>query len=118
MDRERRLRRSADFAAVYQHGRSWSQPLLAVRARSNDLPDSHVGFSVGRRVGSAVVRNRVRRRLREIARQVRLRSGFDVVVIARPAAAEARFDELADAVRSLMRRARLLAERAAEGREA
>jgi ribonuclease P protein component len=59
-------------------------------------------------VGKAVVRNRVRRRLREIARSLPLAEGFDVVITARPEAAGAAFRELKAETELLLRRARLL----------
>jgi ribonuclease P protein component len=108
MQRANRLRRRNDFAAAYQRGRAWSNDLLAVRARPNGLPLSRFGFAVGKRVGKAVVRNRVKRRLREIVRSLHPVGGWDVVIIARPAAADADFASLSAAVRSLFSRARLV----------
>jgi ribonuclease P protein component len=62
----------------------------------------------GKRVGNAVVRNRVRRRLREIGRQLPIRPGLDLILGARPAAATATFADLTAAVRDLLRRAKAL----------
>lgn len=109
MRRANRLRRRNEFTAAYQRGRAWSNDLLAVRALANGLPHSRFGFAVGRRVGKAVVRNRVKRRLREIVRALDPAGGWDVVIIARPAAATADFAALTAAVRSLFGRAGLLA---------
>lgn len=108
MQRANRLRRRSDFAAAYQRGRGWSNELLAVRALANGLPLSRFGFAVGKRVGKAVVRNRVKRRLREIVRSLHPVGGWDVVIIARPASADADFASLSAAVRSLFGRARLV----------
>lgn len=108
MQRANRLRRRNDFAAAYQRGRAWSNELLAVRVLANGLPLSRFGFAVGKRVGKAVVRNRVKRRLREIVRSLHPAGGWDVVIIARPAAADVDFASLGAAVRSLFGRARLL----------
>ncbi len=71
-----------------------------------------VGISAGKRVGGAVVRNRVRRRLRAIVRAElpAWRDGFDAVFAVRAPAADAAFPELAGAVRILARRARLIRE--------
>lgn len=78
-----------------------------------------MGLSVSRKVGGAVRRNRVRRRLREIFRSTRttLPGGADIVVSARPAAAEAAFEELYEEfVRALVILSRRLATKdAAEG---
>ena len=71
---------------------------------------ARVVFSVSRRVGGAVVRNRVKRRLREVMRRmlVDITSGYDLVVTARPDAANATTATLEQELRALLRRARLL----------
>lgn len=76
-------------------------------AVANDLDHSRVGITVSGRVGKAVVRNRVRRRIREALRESwdRIAPGLDLVVIARAAAAEASWEEITQAVRTLLQRA-------------
>jgi len=71
---------------------------------------TRIGFSVSRRVGGAVVRNRVKRRLREVIRRklARIAPGYDLVIIARPGAADARMETLEQDVEVLLARARLL----------
>ncbi len=85
------------------------EPLLALALR-NEVGTTRMGFTVSTKVGNAVVRNRVRRRLRELYRQRRsaLPSGVDVVLVARrgaPAADFARlssaFDQISSRLRSL-----------------
>jgi ribonuclease P protein component len=107
MQRERRLRKSSDFAAARRHGRSWADPLLVLIARRNGADVSRVGFAVGRRVGNAVVRNRIKRRLRTLTRPVDIADGWDLVFIARRDAAISSFPELARAVSRLLRRSRV-----------
>lgn len=82
--------------------------MLLSRALSpNGLREPRLGFTVTKKIGSAVVRNRIRRRLREAARQVfpdGALSGFDYVAIARPAALTADFSALLDDMkRALLR---------------
>jgi ribonuclease P protein component len=67
------LRRRADFDRVFAHGRHNSGRLLAVRSVPNEEAWTRYGFSVSKRVGKAVTRNRVRRRLRELMRSLTLR---------------------------------------------
>jgi ribonuclease P protein component len=109
MHAQHRLRESAAFDRARKRGRSWSSSLLALSAVRNDLDVTRCGFVVSRRVGKAVVRNTVRRRLREIVRRLlaQLPPGWDLVLSARPAAAAATYLELEETVRALLDRAPL-----------
>ena len=92
--RRQRLSRSADFDRVYREGRSHANRHLVVYAfpRGDDVAgaDARLGVSVGRKVGGAVERTRVKRLLREAfwAAAGELPEGHDFVVVARPPAAE------------------------------
>lgn len=106
-----RLRDRADFAAIRQRGRRWRDDLLILNAmpRGANGP-SRYGFVVSRRIGNAVSRNRVRRRLRAVVRGHldQLARGYDVVVIARPGIAEVSYAVLEAAMLDLLRLARLM----------
>ena len=80
------LRESRQYASVYNEGRSWANNSVVVKALPNRLILSRYGFSISRRVGKAVARNRVKRRLREILRTTPIKPGWDIIFIARPAA--------------------------------
>ncbi len=111
MRREFRLRRGADFERVRANRRSWAHPLLVCSlAPAPDPGSTRVGFIVGRRIGNAVTRNRVKRRMREAVRSLypRLRSGHDLVLIARPPAAFASVSDLEAAIMTLAQRAGLV----------
>lgn len=88
-----RLSRSADFDRVYREGRSHASRHLVVYAfpRSSEREDEpRLGVSVGRKVGGAVERNRMKRLLREAfwASAESLPDGYDFVLVARPDAGE------------------------------
>ena len=102
------MRRRTDFDRVFQQGRHNSGRLLAVRSVPNDVTLSRYAFAIPKRVGGAVVRNRVRRRLREILRATALHEGFDVVISVRPEAASSTFDGLRQELTTLLKRSRLL----------
>ena len=93
---------------MFQRGRHNSGKLLSVRSVSNEQSLSRYAYAISKRVGIAVVRNRVRRRLREALRALPLREGFDVVISVRPEAAKASFWALKTELTLLLRRARLL----------
>ena len=80
------------------------------RSVPNQLPHNRYGFITSKRLGNAVVRNRVRRRLREGVRSLAVRPGSDVVVSARAPAAQADYHELKRAVANLFARAGILTE--------
>ena len=94
-----RLTRSQDFGLVVRRGRRAGRPRLVVHALTPDVPtldSSKVGFVVSKAVGNSVVRHRVSRRLRAVAREQlhRLPDTADLVLRARPEAADAPFDRL------------------------
>jgi ribonuclease P protein component len=98
------LRRRADFEAIGRGGSARSTRLLVLRTLRTDRSETRVGFSTPRTLGGAVQRNRVRRRLRELVR-TRLEGidpGWDLLLIARPAAAEATHAELGAALDALV----------------
>ena len=68
--REARLVRKSEFDAVYSPGKRRSNAHFTVFLRANELPLSRFGFSIKKALGGAVVRNRMRRRLREIVRSI------------------------------------------------
>jgi ribonuclease P protein component len=103
-----RLTKRRDFAAVYRKGRALAHPLVVLRLLPNQLPYSRYGFVVSKTVGKAVVRNQVRRRLREGIRTLLVEPGWDIVVIARPKAAAADFHTLRRATAGLLSRAKVL----------
>lgn len=85
LPRKHRLTRTSDFQRVRREGRSWADRLLVLSRTPNDLQVSRFGFSVSRRIGGAVARNRIRRLMREVVRLQcdRVAPGWDVVFIAR-----------------------------------
>ena len=107
MRREERLTRNGDFARVYDQGKSWANKLLVMRAFPTGREQSRVGFSVSKRVGNAVVRNRVKRVLREAVRLSDWKTGWDVVFIAHTGTAMCDSDEIGQAVEELAQRSNM-----------
>ena len=109
MQRELRLTGSKRFLEARREGRGWANRLLVLKVIPNDLDRSRFGLTLSKRVGSAVVRNKVKRRLREILRLTPVNAGWDIVLIARKAASSADYVQIKLATEDLLRRAKLLA---------
>jgi ribonuclease P protein component len=114
MRKKYRLRDNAGFQRLRREGKTWRHPLLVVSILPNQLEYSRFGFAVGRRIGKAVERNRVKRRMRESVR-IRMKkgeiaAGWDVVFIARRPIQRASFHQVDEAIGLMLRRARLLSE--------
>jgi ribonuclease P protein component len=103
------LRRKADFDALARGGTVRSTPLLVLRTMRTNGATTRVGFSTSKSLGGAVQRNRVRRRLRALVRDRygELGTGWDLLVIARPAAAQASFADLREAFAALLGRSEI-----------
>jgi ribonuclease P protein component len=113
--RDQRLRNSRDFSAVHRRGKSYANDLLVLRCLRTDGSETRFGFAVGKKLGGAVVRNRVKRRLRAATANATFAPGWDVVVIARPLAASRDFAALSSGLFALLKKARLLVADAGEG---
>jgi ribonuclease P protein component len=102
--REARLVRRGEFDAVYRAGRRRSSSHFTVFLRANEMPESRFGVSIKKALGGAVVRNRIRRRLREIVRCHRseIPAGWDIVIHPKSAVDKAPFAELTEELLRLL----------------
>ena len=104
------------FRRLYRKGHTCANRYLAVYCRKNGSMHNCIGLTVNAKLGCAVRRNRMRRRLREIYRlnEGRFRRGYDIVVVARSRAMDAPYAELEKAYLALAEQLSLLQDEAQE----
>lgn len=110
MKRQYRLRRAEDYARLRREGRKHRHPFFVVSFVLNDLPHNRYGFIIAKRVGKAVVRNRIRRLARETVRLLHrnLTPGYDVVIIARSSVVGESFQAVQNVLEEIFRRAGMI----------
>jgi ribonuclease P protein component len=101
-----RLRTAAEFDRVFRRGQRFDGALFVLVAAANDAGHDRLGLAVSRRVGGAVTRNRVRRLLREIFRNLErgARPGADLVILGKPELARSSLEEIGRELHARVRR--------------
>ncbi|MBR0508375.1 MAG: ribonuclease P protein component [Clostridia bacterium] len=109
MDRSYSLKRHKEFRYTYARGRAQSTPLCTLIYAKSRNETVRIGFSVSKRVGNAVQRNRAKRRMRACVASMlpHFTGGFNVIFVAKPEVLDAPFAELTAQMGSLIRRAGL-----------
>ncbi len=111
LPKENRLKKKKDFERVIKKGKFFRDDFLVLKKIKNDLPLTRVGFIVSQKVSKkAVLRNKVKRKLREVVRASlgKIKSGYDVIFFTRKGIEEKEFAELKNSVEGLLKKARLL----------
>ncbi|MEK4848938.1 ribonuclease P protein component [Paenibacillus sp. FSL H7-0756] len=111
MRKSLRLRNRADFSRVYRHGKSFANHQYVVYwFPRREVERFRVGISVSKKVGNAVVRNRMRRLVKEIVRhhEAEIAGNLDIVFIVRKGALSKDYAELEKSVLHVLRKAKLL----------
>lgn len=112
MKRAVTLKENYEFRRLYQRGRSAASGTMVLYCRKNKLGRNRLGLTASTKLGHAVVRNRCRRRLREVYRlnTPQLKQGYDMILVARSRTADAPWRELNSAFLKLCRKLELLEE--------
>lgn len=104
------LKKNSDFRRLYSKGSCAVNRYMAVYCRKNRTGENRLGYTVSTKLGHAVTRNRVRRRLREIYRlnSASLKKGVDIVIVARSRCVGAEYSAMEQAFLSACRELKLM----------
>lgn len=104
------LKRNKEFRRAYRQGKAVVSHILVLIHSSSRQPNVKIGLSVTKKIGSAVVRNRVKRRLREAVTPLlpEIRPGCRLIFIARSPILDASFKDIESTVRRLLKKAGLV----------
>ena len=104
------LKKNHEFKRLYNKGKSAASQHAVLYCRRNGRGENRLGFTVSTKLGGAVERNRIRRRLREIYRlnEDKMRVGYDLVIVARGRSRGAQYHELEKSVLALMRKLQVM----------
>lgn len=106
-----RLKKKKDFEKAFKEGKNWSQDFLFLKVKKNDLEESRFGLVVSKKVSKkAVVRNKLKRRLREIIRKrlPEIKKGIDGVIVIKPGFPEDNFEGIEKKIEKLFKKARII----------
>ena len=103
------LKRNKEFRYVYRVGKSAGSRLMVLIYAKSRNPEVRVGFSVSKKIGNSVMRNRVKRRMRESFRPMIpcVKSGYNLIFIAREPVAQEEFQNIQKTMRYLLRKAEI-----------
>lgn len=118
LPRKKMLKRRSDFQRVYRTGRSWANRYFVLYVFESEVLEGKVGFAAGKKLGCAVVRNRVKRLLRESYRkhQAELKPGLALLMVGRKAMAGVKCDAVEKSFVSLGRKAGIFADAGPQGK--
>ena len=111
LPKKNRLKNKKDFERIFKQGKSFKEDFLFLKIRKNNLKESRFGFIVSLKVSKkAVLRNKVKRRLREIIKErlPEIKSGIDGVLIAQRNIEEKDFSEIKEVINKLFKKAKIL----------
>lgn len=111
LEQKNRLKKKKDFERVWKKGKRFQHGFLSLKIVKNDLRNSRFAFVVGLKVSKkAVVRNKIKRRLRHIIKREmpRIKSGIDVSIIALPCLENKDFQELKDITNKLLKKSNII----------
>lgn len=105
-----KIRKNIEFLNVYRHGKSYANKYLVMYVLSNKLDENRFGITVSKKVGNSVVRHRITRLIRECIRlqESNILTEYDIVIVARKAAKEKKYQDIESAFLNLCKRQNIL----------
>jgi ribonuclease P protein component len=110
-DKTKGLKKDSDFRKVYRSGKSIANKYLVMYILENKSEETRIGISVSKKVGKAITRNRVRRLIKEVYRlnvDDKVKSGYDIVFIARISSNDATYKDIEKSVNHLVKKSNLI----------
>ena len=109
LPKENIIRNKFEFNKVYSKGHSYVNHLMVIHVINSDNIKGKIGFAVGKKIGNAVVRNRIKRLMREAYRitQHDIQSNAAIIMIARKSLIEAKTDDVIKAFKNLCKKAKI-----------
>ncbi|MBC8590883.1 ribonuclease P protein component [Wansuia hejianensis] len=110
MEKQYRLRKNMEFKKVYDCGKNYWNRNLIMYVKTNNLDKTRVGYTITKKIGNSVVRNKIRRRMKEIYRLNfhNIKEGYDIVFIPKKNVVNMSYDQLENSFLHIMNMARVL----------
>ena len=110
MEKKYRLRKNEDFKMVYKKGKNYWNRNLVLYKRKNKLDYSRIGFSITKKFGNSVERNRTKRRLKEVCRLNfhNIKDGYDIIIIPKKNIIDIGYKELESAMLHILKISNLM----------
>lgn len=101
------IKENREFSRLYRSGEFFSSDCLILYVRNNKFGKNRIGLTVSKKVGKAVIRNRVRRRIKESYREIegKVNTSYDFVIVAKAKAAECDYKKIRSALKYLLGKA-------------
>lgn len=103
------LKKNKEFQKVYRSGKSYANKFLVIYVLFTDNNKNRIGFAAGKKLGNAVIRNRVKRLLREVYRQNKIENNCsrDIIIVGRNAAVKAKYGDIEKAYKEICKKANI-----------
>lgn len=110
MEKKYRLRKNIEFKRVYNKGKNYWNRNLTLYVKKNGLEETRLGITITKKIGNAVVRNKIKRRVKEIYRlnKHRVKNGYDLIFIPKKNVVDLSYKELERSIIHILRISKIL----------